>query len=126
MQQKGGEEEYIKRMADMLRKGSTLTDLACPACSAPLFRLKSGEVLCVKCEKKVIIEKEGVDPEKIKHKIILENLEKTLIARITEMQTRLQHETNIQEIEKISLTLSTLLESLEKTRKTKKNLLETS
>lgn len=126
MQQKGGEEEYIKRMADMLRKGSTLTDLACPACSAPLFRLKSGEILCVKCEKKVIIVKEGVDPEKIKNTIILENLEKTLLTRITEMQNRLQHETNIQEIEKISLTLSTLLESLEKTRKTKKNLLEPS
>ena len=126
MQRKDREEEYIKKMADMLRKGSTLTDLACPACSAPLFRLKSGEILCVKCEKKVIIVKEGVDPEKIKKSIILENLEKTLLTRITEMQNRLQHETNIQEIEKISLTLSTLLESLEKTRKTKRNLLETS
>jgi UPF0148 protein len=126
MQRKSREEEYIKKMADMLRKGSTLTDLACPACSAPLFRLKSGEILCVKCEKKVIIVKEGVDPEKIKNTIILENLEKTLLTRITEIQNKLQNETNIQEIEKLSLTLSTLLESLEKTRKTKRNLLESS
>ena len=126
MQRKDREEEYIKKMADMLRKGSTLTDLACPACSAPLFRLKSGEILCVKCEKKVIIVKEGVDPEKIKNTIILENLEKTLLTRITEIQSKLQNETNIQEIEKLSLTLSTLLESLDKTRKTKRNLLEIS
>ena len=77
-------------------------------------------------EKKVIIIKEGEDPEKIKNTIILETLEKTLLTRIKEIQNRLQHETNIQEIEKISLTLSTLLESLEKTRKTKRNLLEIS
>jgi len=125
MPQKDSEGQYIKRMADMLRKGSTLTDLACPACSAPLFRLKSGEILCVKCEKKVIIVKEGEDPEKIKNTLILENLESTLLTRIQEIQNRLQHEKNMEEIEKISSTLSTLLESLEKTRKTKRNLMET-
>ena len=125
MLQKDSEDQYIKRMADMLRKGSTLTDLACPVCSAPLFRLKSGEILCVKCEKKVIIVKEGEDPEKIKNTLILENLESTLLTRIQEIQNRLQHEKNMEEIEKLSSTLSTLLESLEKTRKTKRNLMET-
>ena len=33
-------DKHIKRMADLLLKGATLTDLACPVCGSPLFRLK--------------------------------------------------------------------------------------
>ena len=51
-------------MADLLRQGATLTDLSCPVCASPLFRLKDGTLWCAKCEKKVIVVKEGEEPEK--------------------------------------------------------------
>ncbi|MCW8801964.1 MAG: hypothetical protein OQK81_01255, partial [Candidatus Bathyarchaeota archaeon] len=54
--------ESIKVMADLLRQGATLTQFSCPACSSPLFKLKNKDIWCVKCQKKVIIVKEG-DPE---------------------------------------------------------------
>ena len=47
----------IKRMADLLRRGATLTDLSCPACASPLFRLKVQTLWCEKDQKKVIIMK---------------------------------------------------------------------
>jgi len=31
-------------MADLLRQGATLTELSCPACSSPLFKVKSGDL----------------------------------------------------------------------------------
>ncbi len=46
-------------MADLLRQGATLTDLSCPACASPLFRLKDGSLWCANDEKKVVIVKEG-------------------------------------------------------------------
>jgi uncharacterized Zn finger protein (UPF0148 family) len=58
------EEKHIKRMADLLRQGNTLTDLSCPVCASPLFRLKDGTLWCAKDEKKVIMVKEGEEPEK--------------------------------------------------------------
>ena len=114
------EEKHIKRMADLLRQGATLTELACPACASPIFRLRSGDLWCAKCEKKVIIVKEGEDPSKITGSIVLENLEATLLAKVQEIQNKMQHEQNMEELQKLGTVLSGLLENLEKIRKTKR------
>jgi UPF0148 protein len=118
--EENGEEQTIKRMADLLRQGLTLTDLACPACASPLFRLKSGELWCAKCEKKVIVVKDEAEMAKITSAATLENLENTLLAKIQEVQSKMQQETNMEELQKLGATLSGLLESLEKIRKTKR------
>lgn len=122
MQQKkeNSDEQTIKRMADLLRQGLTLTELACPACASPLFRLKSGELRCAKCEKKVIVVKDEGEIAKITSAAALENLEKTLLAKIQEAQSKMQQETNVDELQKLGATLSELLESLEKIKKTRR------
>ena len=120
MPQEKPEEQHIKRMADLLRQGSTLTNLACPACSSPLFKLKSGDLWCAKCEKKVIIVKEGEEPTKTTGTMVLDTLEATLLAKVQELQNKIQHETNIEKLQKLGTTLSELLENLEKIKKVKK------
>ncbi|MDH5753840.1 MAG: hypothetical protein OEY95_01325 [Candidatus Bathyarchaeota archaeon] len=117
---KAAEEQNIKRMADLLRQGSTLTDLACPACASPLFRLRSGNLWCAKCQKKVIIVKEGEEPAKITGSMVLDTLEATLLAKVQEIQNKMQHEENVEELQKLGTVLSGLLENLEKIRKVKK------
>jgi len=107
-------------MADLLRQGATLTDLACPACASPLSRLKNGDLLCAKCEKKVVIVKEGEDASKITGSLALESLETTLLSKIEQIQSRLQKEENTEELMKLNNTLSGLLESLERLRRTKR------
>jgi UPF0148 protein len=113
------EDQDVKRMADLLRQGSTLTELACPACASPLFRLKNGDLWCAKCEKKVIVVKEG-EEAKLASSMTLDTLEATLLTKVQEIQNKMQHEQNAEEIQKLSTTLSGLLENLEKTRKAKK------
>jgi UPF0148 protein len=120
LSQEGKEEEHIKRMADLLRQGATLTDIACPSCSSPLFRLRSGDIWCAKCERKVIIVKEGEDPSRTTGSVILNKLMTTLLARIQEIQNKMQHEEDMEELQKLGTVLSGLLENLEKTRKTKR------
>jgi uncharacterized Zn finger protein (UPF0148 family) len=106
-------------MADLLRQGSTLTNLACPACASPLFRLKNGDLWCEKCQKKVIVVKEGEEP-KIIRSAALDSLETTLMTKVRQIQDKMQNEQNPEELEKLGKTLSGLLENLEKTRKIKK------
>jgi len=119
LSRKPSDDPHIKRMADLLRQGSTLTELACPACASPLFRLKNGELWCEKCQKKVIVVKEGEEP-KITRSAALDSLEATLMTKVQEIQNKMQNEQNPEELEKLGKTLSGLLENLERTRKIKK------
>jgi len=114
------EEQDVKRMADLLRQGSTLTELACPACASPVFRLRNGDLWCAKCEKKVVVIKEGEEPSKATSPMVLDTLEATIMAKVQELQNRMQQEKNMEELEKLGKVLSELLENLEKIRKIKR------
>jgi UPF0148 protein len=114
------EENHIKRMADLLRQGATLTDLSCPVCASPLFRLKDGTLWCAKDEKKVIVVKEGEEPEKTSN-MEYEKLEETLLTKVQEIQNKIQKTENVEELQKLSIALSELLNNLEKIKKMKKS-----
>jgi uncharacterized Zn finger protein (UPF0148 family) len=120
MKQKN-EEKHIKRMADLLRQGTTLTELSCPACASPLFRLKDGTLWCAKCEKKVIVVKEGEEPPEKALGATMERLEATLLTKVQEIQNKIQSAENVEEIQKLSTALSELLSNLDKIRKMKKS-----
>lgn len=113
------DEKSVKAMADLLRRGATLTNLACPACASPIFKLKSGELWCARCEKRVVVVKEGEEPLKATSPIILSTLETTLLTKIQHVQKQIQEETDIARLQKLNTILSSLLENLEKLRKVK-------
>ena len=117
---KKADDTHIKRMADLLRQGATLTDLSCPACGSPLFRLKDGSLWCGKDEKKVIIVKEGEEPPKTTSNKAMMTLEATLLAKVQDIQGKIECTENVDEIGKLSTALSELLDSLEKVRRMKK------
>jgi UPF0148 protein len=107
-------------MAELLKQGATLTELACPVCASPLLKLKNGGVWCAKCEKKVIVVKTEEEIAKVAGSLALENLEATLLAKVQEIQDKMQHTSNAEELQKLGVTLSGLLENLERTRKIKR------
>jgi len=47
--------EDIKKMADLLRSGHTMLNLACPICNNPIFKNKIGELFCPICNREVIV-----------------------------------------------------------------------
>ncbi len=109
----------LQAMADLLRQGATLTDLSCPACASPLFKLRRGELWCVKCQKRVVVVKEGETPEQITRPIVLSTIESTVLTKIQEIETRIRDEKDPTQLEKLSATLGTLLENLERIRRMK-------
>ena len=113
------ESRPIKSMADLLRRGATLTNLACPVCASPLFKLRSGELWCAKCKKQVIVVKEGETPLQAAKPLVLTRLEETIITKIEEIEERIKNETDVEKLNKLGAILSSLLENLEKIRKMK-------
>lgn len=108
-------------MADLLRQGATLTDLACPVCSSPLFRLQDGTLWCGKDEKKVIIVKEGEEAPKPSNNSAMDKLEATLMAKVENLQGKIEQTENVEELGKLTTALSELLNSLEKVKRIKKS-----
>jgi UPF0148 protein len=113
------EDKPIRRMANLLRQGATLTDLSCPVCASPLFRLKDGTLWCAKDEKKVVVVKEGEETEKASN-AAYDKLEATLLAKVEDIQNKIQQTENVEELQKLSTALSELLGNLEKIPKIKK------
>lgn len=113
------ESKEIQTMANMLRQGATLTDMTCPVCASPLFKLRSGEIYCVKCQKRVVIVKEGETPTEATKPILLSQLESTVLTKIQEIEKKLKDETDPAQLEKLTVALSLLLDNLEKIRKMK-------
>ncbi len=109
--------EKIRSMADLLRSGATMIDLACPACASPLFKLKSGEIWCAQCQKRVVVVKEEEEVEETKSLVALGAVESTLLGKIQEINEKIQGEKDIEELRRLSVVMSTLLENLEKVRK---------
>jgi len=109
----------LQTMADLLKQGATLTELSCPACASPLFKLKTGELWCAKCQKRVIMVKEGQTTEEATRPVLLSSLETTVLTKIQDLEKKLKEETDPAQLEKLTATLSSLLENLEKIRKMK-------
>ena len=115
------DDSHIKRMADLLRQGATLTDLACPNCSSPLFRLQDGTLWCGKDEKQVVVIKEGEEPQKSNTTPVMDKLEATLMAKVQDIERKIEKTDSAEELEKLTCTLSELLNSLEKVKRIKKS-----
>jgi UPF0148 protein len=114
------ESNNIRMMADLLRQGATLTEYSCPACSSPLFKLRSGELWCVSCQKRVIIVKEGEPQPEATDPTFFPSLEATILAKIREIEKELKEEKDAEKLQNLGTTLATLLKNLEKIRKMKK------
>jgi Uncharacterized Zn-finger containing protein len=122
--------ESIKRMAELLRQGATLTDLSCPNCNSPLFRLRDSTLWCAKDEKKVVIVKEGEEPPRTQiaqaptqapkaYNAAYDRLEATLMKKIEDIQAKIEKTEDIDELQKLTVALSELLNSVDKINKMK-------
>ncbi|MDR0373032.1 MAG: hypothetical protein LBI79_05695 [Nitrososphaerota archaeon] len=121
--QQDKEDSPIKRMAELLRQGATLTDLACPVCASPLFRLKDGFLWCAKDEKRVVVVREGEEPPKqavsTQNSNAYDKLEAVLMSKIDDIQDKIEATQDVDELQKLTLALSELLNSVEKIKKMK-------
>jgi len=101
-------------MADWLRSGATMLSESCPECSSPLFK-RNEEIWCLKCNKKVIRTKEEEVYTVLEEAILLEDLRKTTLLKLKDLQEKLSSEEDPERIQQISELILLLLRLLNKT-----------
>ena len=119
-------------MADLLRSGNKMLNMACPVCNNPLFRNSEEITFCPTCNRKVIITDDKTNQDnRIKkveikskeeleevhlnrHNELLTLLENILYEKIEMIAKKLESETHFQVIETYNKTLSNCIDLLNK------------
>ncbi|MGD2200360.1 MAG: Sjogren's syndrome/scleroderma autoantigen 1 family protein [Candidatus Bathyarchaeota archaeon] len=109
----------MKGMAELLRSGATMLGRSCPECGSPLFRVKSGDIVCANCQRRVVIVPEGEEAA-VEAGVQLESLEKALVEKLVTVGDRLSQESDTGELMALSGLLDSLLVVLERLRKVRK------
>ncbi|MET1127998.1 MAG: Sjogren's syndrome/scleroderma autoantigen 1 family protein [Thermoproteota archaeon] len=79
----------IRKMADLLRAGAAMLAERCPSCGLPLFRLRSGEVICPN-HGRVQIVRDEAELSRVAVQSVLEELEKLAASRVNALMVRAQ------------------------------------
>ena len=106
------EKHVIKQMADLLRAGAAMLAERCPVCGLPLFRLKSGEVICPQHGRVFIVKTES-EYRKVSAQSVLEELEKLATKKVGELISKLEKEHSKEAISELREWLS-ILEQVER------------
>jgi len=114
MQQKQ-DEKVIRKMADLLRSGAQMLAETCPIHGVPLFKLKSGEIICPACGKGVLFAREG-EETKVAGNVILNRLESVILTKIRLLTELLEQESDIYKVHEYMKSLSSLIDVLGKIR----------
>jgi uncharacterized Zn finger protein (UPF0148 family) len=118
-------------MADLLRSGSTMLNIACPVCNNPIFRNKDGKTYCPTCNREVLMvdkktyqnssmisenfTNKELDNNSVKEQNkLLTKLKTVLYEKLDEIIQKLKMETHIGEIEVYSRILLNFLELIAK------------
>jgi len=109
--------EVIARMASLLRSGATMLEATCPRCGVPLFRLKSGEIICPSCGQRFLLVSSDEEELRAREKIVLQELESVLLEKILELKDRLANTGSEEDISRTGNTLLLLLQLLDMSRK---------
>lgn len=110
----------MKQMAELLRSGATMLSHSCPECASPLFRLKTGEIWCARCQRKVVIVAEG-EEAMVESGAQLASVEKALIDKLVTLGGRLSQEESPSEIGETARVMDSVLAALERLRKIRKS-----
>ena len=92
---------------------------SCPDCKVPLFKLTSGEIICPGCNRRVIFVKSTEVEKAATESAATTQLEEELQKKIAQSETRMANTDDPDDLEKLAKALSSLLDLLEKVRRTK-------
>ena len=109
----------MKGMADLLRQGATMLSRSCPECGTPLFQLKSGDIVCANCQRRVVIVPEGEEAT-AEAGVRLESVEKVLVEKLVSVGKVMRDEDDAEALMDLSELMDSLLGNLERLRASRK------
>lgn len=110
----------MKGMADLLREGATMLSRSCPECGTPLFQLKSGDIVCASCKRRVVIVPEGEEAT-AEAGVRLESVEKVIVEKLVTLGEAMSQESDPEALRAHSELMDSLLGNLERLRASRKS-----
>jgi len=110
----------IKRMAHLLKSGATMLDKVCPKCHVPLFKLKSGEVICPSCGQRFVIVQSEEEEIKVYIDEALKELERLLTAKIYKINSEIRQTEKLTDLSEIMKSIYEILKVIELSRSIRK------
>ncbi len=114
----------LQKMSELLRAGAIMLSETCPKCGSPLFKLKSGEIVCP-IHGRVVVVRSDEELSRVTVAGVLDALENTIIKQLEQVRTVIERS----EIEGLSDSLRVMLmflDALERIERIKRALGETS
>ncbi len=116
----GNKDENVKKMAELLRGGSTMLSHSCPDCKTPLFKLTDGEIICPGCGRKAVFAKPN-EVEKVKaEEEASSELEAIVLQKISRIKMKIAESDDPEELGNLSKTMTSLYDLLDRIRREKK------
>ncbi|MCC6003194.1 MAG: hypothetical protein LM590_02525 [Thermofilum sp.] len=107
------EKEVLARMASLLKSGATMLETLCPTCKVPLFRLRSGEVVCPRCGQRYVIVSSDEEESRVRTNMVLSGLEQAAVQKINALIMSLSSSETFDELSEIGRALITLLQVIQ-------------
>ena len=79
----------LQKMSELLRAGAVMLSDTCPECGLPLFKLKSGEIVCP-IHGKIYVARSEEEAERYTMIGVLDSLENIIIKELVELKNRLE------------------------------------
>jgi len=104
-------------MALLLKSGATMLNELCPACRVPLFKLKTGDVLCPSCGQRFLLVSSDEEEMRARASLTLQALETTILEKIELLRMKAAGAESIEELVDVGRALATYLQVLELARR---------
>jgi len=92
------EDEVVRKMAAMLKSGAAMLEQTCPFCNVPLFRLKTGEVVCPSCGQRFVIVSSDEEELQARGNLTLQELERAAVERLAQVTAELRSAKDYSEV----------------------------
>jgi len=125
MSQKKDDKDLVREMAVLLKSGAAMLDYLCPDCNVPLFKLKTGEIICPKCKRRFVIVSGEEEEFKVRGDLIIKEVERAAIEQLHRFSRQLSSASTPHDAVEVSNVLLSLLEIVRLTRKIRAEDLET-
>ncbi len=106
----------IRKMADLLRAGATMLSESCPVCGSPLFKLRSGEIICP-VHGRVHVVRSDEEVSRVTLTSVLDSLENAMTKRIQEAVKNLDKKGSDEEDLRNIVLMLEVLERVERVKK---------
>ncbi|MBD3405552.1 MAG: hypothetical protein GF411_05385 [Candidatus Lokiarchaeota archaeon] len=106
-------DDSIKKMAELLRRGATMLAQSCPQCGSPILKIQD-DLYCASCDRRIVVVRSDEEAESTAVKTMLPKLRETLMRKLQSLNEIIESETDTDKLTKLANLMVLLLQALHK------------